>query len=177
MRKQQYTAEHEDSGRSRTAGAYDRRALVIPNEIFFEQVAETLSGGSPVTFTVKGYSMYPFMRNGKDGVCMEWYDGRNLSAGDVILFRYRRKHVLHRIYKVEAAPDGAILYRTMGDGNLRGMETALPHSIVGVMTKRITPSGKEWGCNSFSWRFLSHLWMHLFRIRRWLLAILRRLYR
>ena len=169
--------QNNDSGRSGISGMSDRRSLVIPNDVFFRQVAETLAGGSPVTFIVKGYSMYPFMRNGKDSVCLEWYDGRALSAGEVILFQYRGKHVLHRIYKTEAAPDGAMLYRTMGDGNLRGMETALPHSVLGVMTKRITPSGKEWGCNTFSWHLASWLWMRLFRVRRWLLAVLRRLYR
>ena len=121
--------QNNDSGRSGISDMSDRRSLVIPNDVFFGQVAETLAGGSPVTFIVKGYSMYPFMRNGKDSVCLEWYDGRALSAGEVILFQYRGKHVLHRIYKTEAAPDGAMLYRTMGDGNLRGIaaELRVPH--------------------------------------------------
>ena len=173
MKKQQYTAEHEDSGQSRTAGAPDRRALVIPNEIFFEQVAETLSGGSPVTFTVKGYSMYPFMRSDKDAVCLKRYDGGVLLRGDVVLFRYRGRYILHRIVKVT---DG-ISYELQGDGNLSGMEKAVPDTVCGVMTGRISPSGKEWKCSSLSWKTCSALWMFLRPFRRIMLAVLRRIYR
>ena len=69
--------------------------LVIPNEVFFSRITESLAAGRNVTFTVKGYSMFPFMRNEKDRVCLERYDGRELSAGEVILFRYNGKYILH----------------------------------------------------------------------------------
>ena len=145
-----------DTGRRNSA-----RSFVIPNDVFFSQVIESLGEGNPVTFTVKGYSMYPFMRNEKDRVCIEKYAG----------------YILHRIYGIAESPDGAVSYRTVGDGNISGYETAAPRNIAGIMTKRITPSGREWGCGSFSWRCLSMLWMSLYGVRRWCLAVLRRIYR
>lgn len=151
--------------------------LVLPNDIFFSHVSESLAEGKTVTFIVKGYSMYPFFRNGKDRVCMAGYDGRELRKGEVILFRYRGKYVMHRIYGVETDPGGTTVYRTVGDGNVRGRETAVPCEIAGVALKRLTPSMKEWSCSSWSWRFLSALWMRLYCVRRWCLAVLRRIYR
>ena len=151
--------------------------IVIPNDIFFGQVAESLSEGRNVVFTVKGYSMYPFFRNGKYKVCVTGYDGRELHRGEIILFRYRGKYLLHRIYGVETDPGGTTVYRTVGDGNVRGRETAVPCEIAGVALKRLTPSMKEWSCSSWSWRFLSALWMRLYCVRRWCLAVLRRIYR
>ena len=96
--------------------------LVLPNDIFFSHVSESLAEGKTVTFIVKGCSMYPFFRNGKDRVCMAGYDGRELRKGEVILFRYRGKYVMHRIYGVETDPGGTTVYRTVGDGNVRGRE-------------------------------------------------------
>lgn len=151
--------------------------ILIPNDVFFRQVSDSLAAGNNVTLTVKGYSMYPFMRNGKDRVCLAKYDGSELSEGDVILFRFHGKYVLHRIYARKKDASGNVLYRTVGDGNVRGEEYASPESISGVMVRRITPSGKEWECGSLSWRFLSFAWMRLRFVRRWCLAVLRRIYR
>ena len=109
--------------------------LVLPNDIFFSHVSESLAEGKTVTFIVKGCSMYPFFRNSKDRVCMAGYDGRELRKGEVILFRYRGKYVMHRIYGVETDPGGTTVYRTVGDGNVRGRETAVPCEIAGVALK------------------------------------------
>ncbi|MBO8449183.1 MAG: signal peptidase I [Bacteroidetes bacterium] len=151
--------------------------IVIPNDIFFGQVAESLSEGRNVVFTVKGYSMYPFFRNGKDRVCVTGYDGRELHRGEIILFRYRGKYLLHRIYGVERSPDGSLSYRTVGDGNIRGSESAVPRTVIGVAVKRVSPSGREWSCTSWTWKVFSALWMGLYFLRRWCLAFLRRVYR
>lgn len=151
--------------------------LVIPNEVFFSRITESLEAGRNVTFTVKGYSMFPFMRNEKDRVCLERYDGRELSAGEVILFRYNGKYILHRVYASGTDAGGSPVYRTMGDGNIRGVEYAVPSAVAGVMICRITPGGKEWKCSSFSWKILSWVWRKLFFVRRWCLAVLRRIYR
>ncbi len=151
--------------------------LVIPNEVFFCRITESLAAGRNVTFTVKGYSMFPFMRNEKDRVCLERYDGRELSAGEVILFRYNGKYILHRVYASGTDAGGSPVYRTMGDGNIRGVEYAVPSAVAGVMICRITPGGKEWKCSSFSWKTLSWVWRKLLFVRRWCLAVLRRVYR
>ena len=95
------------------------RILVIPNDVFFSRVCESLGEGGKVTFTVKGHSMFPFLRSGKDRVCLVKPESGGLAAGDVILFRFRGNYILHRIYGIRKTPDGTPLYVTMGDGNTR----------------------------------------------------------
>ena len=139
-----------------------KKAIVVPNDVFFGEVVDALGRGETVTFTVKGWSMFPFLRDGK---------------GDVILFRFRGRYVLHRIYGIRRKDGEPCLYVTMGDGNVRGEEFAADTSVAGVMTGKISPAGKEWDCRSMSWRVLSSVWMRLRPVRRWCLAVLRRLYR
>lgn len=157
-------------------GADSSRTITVSNDVFFEQIISILDSGEDVIFTVKGFSMFPFLRNEKDNLALGRYDGSPLKKGQVILFNYRGKYILHRIVEVESFPDGKFRYTTLGDGNLRGCETASPDNIYGVMKKRITPSGKEWSCDSFSWKFLSFLWMKLRVVRRVPLAVLRRVF-
>ena len=106
--------------------------IVVPNDVFFAHVCESLAGGLSVTFTVKGYSMFPFLRNEKDRVCLKPSDGNGLQTGDVILFRYHGRYILHRIYSVEKTHDGCPLYKTMGDGNVKGTEHARPEDIAAL---------------------------------------------
>lgn len=148
--------------------------ITVPNDEFFAHLTSILEEGERVTFVVKGCSMFPFLKNGKDVVCLERYDGKGLRRGDVVLFRYRGKHILHRICRVRIA-DGTRRYEIRGDGNISGREYAVDGTVCGVMTKRISPEGKEWSCGSWSWRFWSQVWMSLRPVRRYLLAVLRRL--
>lgn len=154
-----------------------KKVLVVPNEVFFAEVSERLSEGESVTIAVKGFSMYPFMRNGKDKVRLVPPGGRKLEKGDVILFRYRGNHVLHRIYACSMSDSGSRLYITRGDGNTRGTEYASLSDIIGVMSGRLTPEGRMWNCDSVSWKICSSVWMRLLPVRRWCLAVLRRIYR
>lgn len=155
----------------------ESRKITFSNDVFFGQVISLLRTGGTVTVRVKGFSMFPFIRNDRDSVCLTKYDGTPLKRGQVILFSYMGKYILHRIVKAERSDDGRYRYTTLGDGNLSGTETARPENIYGIMTKRIAPSGREWNCDSFSWKFLSSLWMRLRPARRYLLAVLRRIYR
>ena len=75
----------------------EHRTLIIPNDVFFAQVCESLEDGHAVTFTVKGYSMFPFMRNEKDRVCLEKYDGRELPEGETESFGEMSPEAKNRI--------------------------------------------------------------------------------
>ena len=153
-----------------------KKAIVVPNDVFFGEVVDALGRGETVTFTVKGWSMFPFLRDGKDAVRIQKADAP-LRKGDVILFRFRGRYVLHRIYGIRRKDGEPCLYVTMGDGNVRGEEFAADTSVAGVMTGKISPAGKEWDCRSMSLRVLSSVWMRLRTVRRWCLAILRRICR
>lgn len=140
----------------------------INNEVFFEEVARMLSDGFAVTLRVKGSSMFPFLRDGRDRVTLRKTDG--VEVGDIVLARLDNgTHVLHRIYK-KRGEDIAL----MGDGNLYATERCKKVQIAGkVMT--IVRNGKAVSCRSLKERSLSGLWRGLLPVRRYLLYFLRRM--
>ena len=69
----------------------------IANECFFAWVESEIKSGRSVKFRVKGNSMMPLLRNGKDEVVVGPYDKEELKLFDVILFRQTDRYVLHRI--------------------------------------------------------------------------------
>ena len=62
----------------------------IANECFFAWVESEIKSGRSVKFRVKGNSMMPLLRNGKDEVVVGPYDKEELKLFDVILFRQTR---------------------------------------------------------------------------------------
>lgn len=82
--------------------------MKVGNEIFFAAVEERLAAGERVKITLVGTSMQPTICEG-DAVTLEPATG-NPAVGDVVLFRYRGQHLLHRIV---AIADG--VYTTLGD--------------------------------------------------------------
>ena len=154
------------------------KILSVPNKDFFSCLTEMLKENEEVTFAVKGHSMYPFLRNEKDRVAVRKCCPETLRRGDVILFLYKDNYILHRIVRrLPVSSDGKIRFLMRGDGNVRGEEIADSEKIYAIMTKRITPSGKEWRCSSFSWRLCSSAWSFVSPLRRVLLAIIRRVCR
>ena len=55
----------------------------LPNEAFFEWVEEELSQDRPVTFRVRGSSMFPLLKDGKDSVMLYPCVGEELRVMDV----------------------------------------------------------------------------------------------
>lgn len=99
----------------------------IPNAQFFATVEELLAQGKSVDITVKGFSMRPFLRNGKSVVTLSPV-GENevLRRGMVVLFRHNSAHVLHRFRGVMT--DGML--RMVGDGNYRLEEVVRREAVV-----------------------------------------------
>lgn len=165
--------------------------LTIPNDIFFENLLDELKESGHVLLCVKGFSMMPFFRNGKDSVLLAPFDrSKGLHYGDVALFRFKGRWIMHRCTGTAVLrPDGSlglfshgkdmgegrIVYVFRGDGNCSGCEWAERSEIYAVAEKRIAPSGKEWSFSSFSWRLCSALWPRTHLVRRLLLAVIRRL--
>ena len=143
----------------------------ISNEIFFAQVESEISAGRSVRFKVKGSSMYPLLRDGKDEVTLSPLNSTP-KANDIVLFRYRGKHVLHRII----AFDGDT-YTIQGDGICLSCETCKLEDIVGTVTQ-IHKKGKvPIGTTSKRSLFYIFCWNNLRFCRRYLLAVLRRVYK
>lgn len=161
----------------------------IANDLYFKQVEQELASGNSVLIPLKGNSMLPFIRNGLDKVLLVAVKDtanatiyisdegnacqRQFAKLDVVLFRYKGKHILHRIIGIN---DG--IYTMQGDGNFSSTESCSVQDIVGLVVEihrlQNNSNYKIITTGSSSWRFLSLLWFLLRPLRRYLLFLLRK---
>ena len=136
-------------------------ALLIPHFV------EMLNEGHTVTFKLRGFSMRPFLEDGRDSVILSKHT--IVHKGDAVLAEIRPgTYVLHRIVNIDG--DKVTL---RGDGNLATEQCTLA-DIRGIATGfyrkgRSVPdytSGRKW-------RIYSAIWTRLLPIRRYLLFIYR----
>ena len=149
------------------------KTIEIPNEILIPKVKEVIERGATATLRVKGYSMRIFLDNGRDLVTLKAPQRDALRPGDVVLAEYKpQQYVLHRIIK--RFGNQLIL---KGDGNVRGTESCTTDDVVGIVTHfyrkgRTTPESVE----GWKWKTYSKIWLALSPIRRYILAIYRRIF-
>ena len=136
---------------------------VISNDILFAAVKDLVDEGRPVTIRPKGDSMLPFIHSDLDSVTLERVSGP-LSVGDIVLFRYKGKYIMHRIYAI--GKDGITM---MGDGNLNVMEHCTASDVIGIVTGLTKGNGRRIKPGK------ARVWRTLKPLRRWLLAIYRRI--
>lgn len=139
----------------------------IPNELFFAWIEKEIAEGRSVQFRLKGYSMFPLLRNEREEVVLSPCQENELRPMDVVLFRYQGKHVLHRIIRRE----GSKLY-IQGDGSFVAKEECLTSDVVGKVCIVVRPSGKHIDVNSWQWRLPSTMWRRTGIFRKLLLRIL-----
>lgn len=132
---------------------------------------EMINQGHTVTFKLKGFSMRPFLEDGRDKAILGKHT--TVRCGDAVLAEISPKtYVLHRIVNIDG--DKVTL---RGDGNL-GTEECTLADIRGIALAfyrkgRSTPdytSGRKW-C------IYSAIWTRLLPIRRYLLYIYRKINR
>lgn len=141
----------------------------VPNNEAIAAVKTLIDEGHHVVLPVKGSSMLPFIIGGKESV--ELVPPTAAQIGDVVLAWVDGcRYVVHRV--IEISPKGDITL--MGDGNILGTEHCTQKDIVATAVKVIDASGKKRPLpnNSRSWK----LWNALRPVRRWLLAIYRRVW-
>lgn len=142
--------------------------MIFPNHILLPEVEKLLGEGIKVTMRVKGDSMLPFIRTGRDSV--ELQKPRTLRKKSIVLARLPDgTYVIHRI--IELSGDDVVL---MGDGNLLKTEHCHQADIVGEVTQ-ILRNGTFVKCSCRAERVKASVWMMFLPIRRYLLAIYRRL--
>lgn len=146
------------------------REVTVQNSVFIPAVLKLIDEGNTVTIPLKGFSMRPFLEDGRDKALLTRVG--ELHVGDPVLaFIDHQRYVLHRIVKIEG--NNMML---LGDGNLRPEHcktTDAVASIIGFYRKgrsKLDPiTGKKW--KTYSW-----IWMRLRPVRRWLLAFYRRIW-
>jgi len=140
------------------------------NEQLIPDIIKMLDEGHTVTLKLRGISMRPFLENNRDKVLLTKI--RSPKVGEVVLAEIRPKtYVLHRIVKIKGA---TVTLR--GDGNL-GTEICtlddLKGFAIGFYRKGNSKIDKT---NGLKWKAYSLLWSLAFPVRRYLLAIYRRVH-
>ena len=144
--------------------------MQIPNDLFFAWVETEIAAGRSVQFRLKGVSMFPLIRNEKDEVMLRPCSAEELRPMDVVLFKYKGKHLLHRIIRREGN-----LLLIQGDGSYVAQEQCTTDAVVGKVQTIVRPSGKTISVESWQWRLPSMVWRNLGVFRNPLLRILHRI--
>ncbi|WP_294466102.1 S24/S26 family peptidase [uncultured Ruminococcus sp.] len=118
-------------------------------------MVEKLNSGGTVTFSAKGKSMLPMLRDGEDVVVLSKPDGR-LHLFDIPFYkRSNGSYVLHRIVNFDA--DGS--YVLCGDNQFVLEHGIKDSDIIGVVTA-FYRKGKAYSVNSFSYRLYVNFWFY-----------------
>ncbi len=133
---------------------------IVDNRTAFGAVRDLLLAGETVSIGVCGQSMLPFFRSGEVIRLRPLREG-DLTRGNVVMAQTEQgNYVVHRIYRIDG--DRITL---LGDGNLRGTEQMDRSMVYGTVD-----------CGRIH-RLLALAWMAMRPLRRYPLAILRRVCR
>lgn len=142
----------------------------LPNAVLIPKITEILQQGLTVTLPLKGYSMRPFLEDGRDKALL--VKPHQVNIGDPVLAETSPKHyVLHRVVKI----DGEKL-TLLGDGNLLPEHCKaidIRACVIGFYRKGRKDLDRTDGKK---WKIYSRVWMSLRPVRRWLLAFYRRIW-
>ena len=135
-----------------------------------EEAIRLVREGVNVTLPVNGYSMLPFIIGGKESVIL--HPSGQIDVGDVVLAWVNGcRYVVHRIVRIDG--DRITL---MGDGNLTTEHCAL--SDIKARVTHVVDAKDKTHYLYNTWRMLgAKVWYWLRPIRRYLLAIYRRVKR
>ena len=125
--------------------------------------------GVSVTLPVNGNSMLPFIIGGRESVILK--RAGLVDVGDVVLAWVEGcRYVVHRIIRI----DGEHI-TLMGDGNIVGTEHCTVGDIKAIVTHVVDANGKIHDINNKWRRRAAKVWFWIRPIRRYILAIYRRL--
>lgn len=146
------------------------REIQVSNAVLLPEIVRMLDAGHTVTLRLRGFSMRPFLEDNRDKALLT--KAGDVRVGDPVLAEISSGHfVLHRIVRLEG---DAVTLR--GDGNL-GVEHCRLQDVKGAVIG-FYRKGRETldRTDGAKWRLYSFVWMHLFPVRRYLLAAYRRIW-
>lgn len=144
--------------------------LCLPNAVLIPKIVEILKHGKTVTLPLKGFSMRPFLEDGRDKALLT--KPGKVKVGDPILAETAPKHyVLHRVVKIDG--DHITL---LGDGNLLPEHCTVADVRAAVIGFYRKGRKKLDRVDGRKWKVYSFVWMTLRPVRRWLLGFYRRIW-
>lgn len=132
-------------------------ARAIANRELFAIVRDTLLEGKTVRVAVNGQSMLPFFRSGST-ITLRPIEEKDIRKYNVVMADAGHAFVVHRIIEV-----GDETITLLGDGNIYGTEQVTRDKIYGVVD-----------CSALH-IFFAKVWLWLRPVRRFPLAIFRRI--
>ena len=136
--------------------------------LIIQEAIRLVNEGISVTFPVKGWSMLPFIIGGKESVILQ--KPSTPKVGDVVLAWVEgTRYVVHRIIRIE---DNRVTL--MGDGNVAGTEHCTIEDVKAIATYVVDADGRKRYLYSNWYQRAAKVWFRLLPIRRYLLAVYRR---
>lgn len=133
-------------------------------------IRESLNRGQTITFSPRGTSMLPLLKEGRDTVTLTAPPAK-LKKYDIPLYQRKNgKYVLHRVVKVGET------YTCIGDNQFT-LERGIEHGQIIAVCSSFVRKGKKIKASDFSYRLYAIFWNHSRFIRRFLAAVCRRVSR
>lgn len=123
------------------------------------QIEDVLKEEGLFVSTTVGVSMFPMLRNRRDTIIVEPYEGR-LKKYDVPLYKRGSNYILHRI--IEVRPDSYVI---CGDNCIQKEYGITDEQILGVLTGFYRGS-KKINMDGLGYKIYVRVWCRLYRIRR-----------
>lgn len=128
--------------------------LKLAQNSFVDMISSLLLDGYKVRFYIKGRSMLPLLKEGRDLV--ELRSTNEINKGDIVLAQVApMRYVLHRI--ISKKGEELIL---MGDGNLNTIERCLCSDVVGKVVL-IIRNGRQINEDSLLLRLYTMIWLQI----------------
>lgn len=151
--------------------AGQREKVMMENAVFLPHVTALTDEGYKVVIPLRGFSMRPFLEDGRDKALLERID-EPLKVGDVVLSELSPgRYALHRLIMVSDTH-----VQMLGDGNLNP-DPVIPIGQVKAIAKGFYRKGgaRLERVDGAKFRFYSWAWMKLGTWqRRWFLRLWRR---
>lgn len=123
------------------------------------QIEDVIKEEGLFVSTTVGTSMYPMLRNRRDTIIVEPYEGR-LKKYDVPLYKRGTDYILHRI--IEVRPDSYVI---LGDNCIQKEYGITDEQILGVLTGFYRGS-KKIDMNGRAYTLYVRIWCRLYPLRR-----------
>lgn len=142
------------------------RIITVPTDSLMEMTFFQLEKGGKANLTVTGSSMLPMLREHWDSVVLVPAD-RELIPGDIALYRNNfGNYILHRVIRV-----GEREYLFCGDNQAH--TEAVPKNKVLAIVSEYAKKGKTHSLTEPVYRLYKTVWVRLFGLRKYYIALRR----
>lgn len=148
----------------------DKDSISVDNSEFIPIVVEMVNRGKGVKIKLKGNSMSPFLKDGRDSALLTRID-QELKMNDVVLIQLPDgRYALHRITAIKGDN-----IQTTGDGNLNADPWVKKDEVLAKATVFYRKGKTEDRADGMKFKIYSRIWMLCKPLRRVLLFIYRRI--